>query len=129
MAEPRISDAEWEVMEVLWASSPRTAQEIVQTLSPHHDWKDQTIRTMLGRLVKKGAVAAQAAGKAYLYSPAVRRDRCVRGESRSFVQRVLRHAAAPVLVQMVQDTELSRAEIAELRRILKEKEKEKGVKP
>lgn len=123
MPDPRISEAEWEVMEVLWTSSPRTAQEVVQALMPHHDWKDQTIRTMLGRLVKKGAVRAQADGKAYLYSPSVSRERCVRGESRSFVQRVLRHAAAPVLVQMVRETKLSPREIAELRRILTEKEK------
>jgi BlaI family penicillinase repressor len=123
MSSPRISDAEWEVMEILWESSPRTAQEVVAALAAHQDWKDQTIRTMLARLVKKEALTFRAEGKTYFYKPAVSRDQCVRGESRSFLRRVFRGATAPLLVELVKESRLKPEEIAELKRILNEKEK------
>lgn len=124
MPSPRISDAEWEVMEILWESSPRTAQEVVAALAVYQDWKDQTIRTMLSRLVKKEVLTFRAEGKTYFYKPAVSRDQCVRGESRSFLRRVFRGATAPLLVELVKESRLKPAEIAELKRILSEKEKQ-----
>ncbi len=120
---PRISDAEWAVMEVLWQQHPITALEVVQKLGPARQWQDQTIRTMLRRLIDKGAVHFQAEGKTYYYEPAVSREQCVRVESRSFLERVFGGAAKPLLVQMVQDADLSREDIAELKRLLSRKEK------
>jgi BlaI family penicillinase repressor len=120
---PKISEAEWEVMEILWRRSPLTALEVVQELAPHKHWKDQTIRTMLGRLVRKKALAFRADGKIYFYRPLVTREHCVRVESRSFLDRVFAGAAQPLLAQMVQEAKLSREEIAELKRLLAAKGK------
>jgi BlaI family penicillinase repressor len=118
-----ISEAEWEVMEVLWRRSPLTALEVVQQLAPHRAWKDQTIRTMLGRLVRKKVLTFRADGKTYFYRPLVTREHCVRVESRSFLDRIFGGAAKPLLVQMVQDTDLSREDINELKALLAKKEK------
>jgi BlaI family penicillinase repressor len=123
MPTPRISEAEWIVMEVVWRKSPITALEVVQELTGHKQWQDQTIRTMLRRLIAKKALTYQAKGKVFYYKPAVSRENCVRTESRSFLGRVLGGAVQPLLVQLVQEAELSPAEIAELRRILRDKEK------
>jgi len=124
-AAPAISEAEWLVMDVLWnAARPLTALEVVQGLSGRKAWQDQTIRTMLRRLIRKKAVRYKADGKTYLYSAAASRAQCVRGESRSFLQRVFGGAAQPLLVQLMQESRLSADEIAELRRILRQKEKE-----
>jgi BlaI family penicillinase repressor len=120
---PRISDAEWAVMEVLWQQHPITALEVVQKLGPTRPWQDQTIRTMLRRLIDKGAIKYKAEGKVYYYEPAVSREQCVRVESRSFLERVFGGAAQPLLVQMVRDTDLSPEDIAELKRLLAKKEK------
>lgn len=120
---PRISEAEWVVMEVVWRKHPVTALEVVQQLTAHKQWQDQTIRTMLRRLIRKKALTYQADGKVYYYSPAVSREQCVRGESRSFLERVFGGAAQPLLVQLAQETKLSSEEIAELKRILQDKEK------
>jgi BlaI family penicillinase repressor len=121
---PSISEAEWMVMEVLWrAAGPLTALEVVQGLSGHKAWQDQTIRTMLRRLIRKKAVRFKADGKTYYYSPAVGREQCVRGESRSFLERVFGGAVQPLLVQLMQENRLSADEIAQLKRILREKEK------
>ena len=111
------------VMEVVWRKHPVTALEVVQQLTAHKQWQDQTIRTMLRRLIRKKALTYRAEGKVYHYTPAVSREQCVRGESRSFLERVFGGAAHPLLVQLAQETKLSREEIAELKRILKEKEK------
>jgi len=120
---PRISDAEWAVMEEIWRRHPVTALEVVQKLGPSRQWQDQTIRTMLRRLIDKGALTYRAEGKVYYYEPAVSREQCVRLESRSFLERVFGGAAKPLLVQMVQDADLSREDITELRKLLAKKEK------
>lgn len=120
---PKISEAEWEVMEILWRRSPLTALEVVRELAPRKHWKDQTIRTMLGRLVRKKALTFRTDGKIYFYRPLVTRQHCVRVESRSFLDRVFAGAAQPLLAQMVQEARLSREEIAELKRLLVAKQK------
>jgi BlaI family penicillinase repressor len=110
-------------MEVVWRRHPVTALEVVQQLTAHKQWQDQTIRTMLRRLIRKKALTYHAEGKVYYYAPSVSREQCVRGESRSFLERVFGGTAHPLLVQLVQETKLSPEEIAELKRILRDKEK------
>ena len=120
---PRISEAEWQVMDVLWTrtGSPLTANEIVDHLAAHCDWEPATIKTMLNRLVKKGALRFKADGKRYLYTPAVTRDACVRTEGRSFLDRVFGGAAGEMIAHFVEDAKLSKAEIEQLRRLLERK--------
>src|SRR5258706_7917177 len=110
-------------MKVVCRNHPVTALEVVRQLAAHKQWQDQTIRTMLRRLIRKKALTSQAEGKLYYYAPAVSREQCVRGESRSFLERVFGGTAQPLLVQLVQETRLSPGEIAELKRILRDKEK------
>ena len=120
---PNISDAEWEVMRVLWERSPLSANDVVQDLGARKSWSPATIKTMLNRLVKKGALAYEAQGKRYLYRPRVAQAQCVQSESRSFLERVFGGAVVPMLNQFVQTAKLSPEQIAELRRILDRKEK------
>jgi BlaI family penicillinase repressor len=118
---PRISEAEWQVMDVLWTQSPRIANEIVDELADRCDWEPATIKTMLNRLVKKGALRFRADGKRYLYTPALTRDACIRTEGRTFLDRVFGGAAGPMIAHFVEDAKLSKAEIAELRKLLDRK--------
>ena len=117
-AIPKISDSEWLIMDVLWRRHPATAAEIAQELSPRTQWHDQTVRTMLRRLIDKKAVKFRAEGKTYYYEPAVTRERCVHLESRSFLERVFGGSAKPLLIHMMQDADLSQDDIAELKRLL-----------
>lgn len=119
---PRISDAEWDVMQVAWRRGDFTAQDMIDELS-HRDWSPRTVKTLLGRLLAKGALAHEARGKAYVYRPAVKREDCVRQESDSFLDRVFGGAAAPALAHFVRRGRLSDEDIAELRKILDEKGK------
>ncbi|MDF1800903.1 MAG: BlaI/MecI/CopY family transcriptional regulator [Planctomycetota bacterium] len=115
---PRISDAEWEVMLLLWERAPRTANDVAATLGPVHDWNERTVKTLLARLVKKGALAATPDGKRYLYEPAISRDACVRRETRSFLDRVFGGSASPLLAHFVREGELGAGELEELRALL-----------
>ncbi len=122
---PRISEAEWEVMEVLWRRSPLTALEVVQQLGHRKEWKDQTIRTMLGRLVRKKAVTFKAEGKIYHYRPMVSREQCVQQASQSFLERIFEGATASMLVHFVKNKPMTAQEMTELEAILRQKKKGK----
>ncbi len=124
---PRISEAEWEVMEVLWRRSPLTALGVVQELIPGKAWKDQTIRTMLGRLVRKKALTYRAVGKIYHYRPLVTREQCVREVSQTFLEKVFEGATASLLIHFVKSKSLTPQELAELEAVLRQKKK--GTKP
>ncbi len=108
-------------MEVVWDGSPVTANEVVARLARRTDWNPRTVKTMLNRLVNKGALNFQAEGKRYLYEPAVSRDACVRVESRSFLSRVFGGGAAAALLHLVEQHDLTPAEVDQLRRVLDEK--------
>lgn len=119
---PRISEAEWQVMRVLWERAPRTANEVVDALAGETDWNPRTVKTLLNRLVNKGALGFEPSGRSYLYHPRVSEEACAREESRSFLRRVYGGAFAPMLASFLDAEELSPEEIADLRRILDEKE-------
>jgi BlaI family penicillinase repressor len=121
---PQISDAEWEVMNVLWTRSPLTASEVADELCDRMRWHPKTVKTLLGRLVKKGALRYREEGNHYVYSPAFARRRFVAEASRSFIDRVFGGRLAPALVHMVETTQLSDQDLAELRNILDRKRTE-----
>jgi BlaI family penicillinase repressor len=117
-----ISDAEWLVMNVVWGNQPVESQQVIEQLAGPNDWSAATVKTMLHRLVKKKALAFDRDGKRYLYRAEVRRGDCVRRESRSFLDRVFGGAAAPALMHLVKTSKLTNVELAELRRLLDDKE-------
>ncbi len=119
--QPSISDAEWEVMKVLWGESPATAEKVVGVLSPKTGWKPKTVMTLLNRLVKKQAAGYEKKGRAFHYFPLVKEAECVRAESRSFLQRVFGGAVTPMLAQFLQEAKLSKSDIEELKQILEKK--------
>ena len=121
---PQISDAEWEVMKAVWDGQPVPASEVVDRLGREQGWAPRTVKTMLNRLVAKGALAYEVDGKRFLYRATVRRDACVRHESRSFLARVFGGAAAPAVMHFIEHAKLSPDEVAQLKRLL-----EKGGKP
>ncbi len=118
---PSISVSEWAVMQVLWDRSPLSAAEVVEALEGEKDWSPRTTKTLLNRLVGKGALKYQTQGNKYLYSPAVRREQCIRHASRSFLEQVFGGAALPALIHLVTNERLKPGEIDELRRLLDER--------
>lgn len=120
---PKISEAEWEVMKVFWSQPcPCTANEVFAALAGATDWKPNTVRTLITRLVKKKALGFKEERRIYYYYPLVSEHECVRAETKSFVNRVLGGAMKPLLATFLQDEDLTREEIQELKKILEAKE-------
>ncbi len=118
----RITEAEWEVMAVVWDRTPVAASTVFEVLEDRKQWTLATVRTLLRRLVNKGALQQEPEGKRYIYTPLISMAECVRRESESFLDRVLGRAPSEAILHLVKRADLSDKDIQELRRILKEKE-------
>ncbi len=118
MAE-RISDAEHAVMEVLWDESPLTAQEVAERIAPERDWSANTVKTLLGRLLAKEAIAHEAEGRRYLYRPLIAREGYVAGESRRLMDRLFGGRLAPLVAHLAERDALTDDDIAEIEALLK----------
>ena len=116
----QISDAESTVMEILWQRSPLGAEDVVAELARDHDWQEATIKTLLNRLLKKGAVRATKDGRRYLYSPVLKREDWVHGQSRGLLDRLFGGRVAPLVAHFSEKGKLSAKDIAELKRLIGE---------
>jgi len=113
-----ITEAESHVMDVLWQQAPRTSEEIVAQLIEPTGWHEKTIRTLLNRLLGKGAVSAEKDGRRYLYSPQLRREDWQKYESRSLLDRVFGGKVTPLLAHFSQHERLSENDMAQLRQLI-----------
>ena len=120
---PKITPSEWEVMKLLWGRAPQTSAEIVETLSLRTTWTPKTIRTLINRLVKKGALEFKKEGRIHHYSAVAAQKDCALAETRSFVERVYGGALEPMLANFLEAEVLSDEEIEKLKRIIEDKER------
>ena len=120
-----ITDAESRVMEALWTRAPQSSEAIVAALAEPTGWHEKTIKTLLNRLLGKGAISAQKDGRRYLYTPELGREDWRRQESRSLLDRVFGGKVAPLLVHFSQHEEISSRDIAELRKLIDAIEKKR----
>jgi len=118
---PLLSPAEWEVMKIVWEAGPLAARDVFARLPAGRGWAYKTVKTLLSRLVAKGALAYDQVGNSYLYRAAIDREQTTRQEVRSVFQRLISEACAPVLAQFIDEADLSAADIRELKRRLDEK--------
>ena len=116
---PRISDTEWEIMRIVWAQHPIAAADIIARLAAADaSWHPKTARTLLARLVEKGALDYEERGRAYVYTPRVTEDDCIAAASGSFVERVFGGALKPMLAHFIEQRRLTKEEMDELRSLL-----------
>lgn len=120
MGMPTISEAEAMVMDVLWQSSPRSAEEVIAALAAQTGWAEATIKTLLNRLLNKGAVSAVKEGRRYLYSPELPRQVWVQQQSQGLLERLFGGRVAPLVAHFSEQGKLSAADIAELRKLVSE---------
>lgn len=120
----QISEAESRVMDVLWRRAPLAAEDIVAALDSS-DWQEATIKTLLNRLLKKGAIAADKDGRRYLYRPTVARADYVHAESKGLIDRLFGGRVAPLVAHFSEQRKLTKKDIAELKRLLRELDDER----
>lgn len=115
-----ISDAEAVVMQVLWQRQPLAAEDVFAAVAAQSGWAEPTVKTLLNRLLNKGAIAAEKQGRRFLYSPRIERAQWVQQQSEGLVERVFGGRVAPLVAHFSERGKLSAEDIAELKRLLQE---------
>jgi BlaI family penicillinase repressor len=119
---PQISEAEWRIMNILWAKHPLKASEIIDELKKSTDWHPKTVKTLLSRLVNKGAISYHKDKQIYLYFPVVSENECVKEETKSFINRVYKGSLNLLVKNFLENNDLTEKDIVELKSILEKKE-------
>lgn len=118
-----ISEAESVVMEVLWSRQPLMAEDIVAALGEQQEWQEATIKTLINRLLKKGAISAEAQGRRYLYAPVLQREDWLHSQSAGLLDRLFEGRIAPLVAHFSKHKKLSKRDITELKKLIQEMEK------
>ncbi|MGV1682518.1 BlaI/MecI/CopY family transcriptional regulator [Sphingopyxis sp. NJF-3] len=118
MAE-RASESEMQVLSALWDDAPQTAAELTARVGKANGWTQATVKTLIARLVQKGAVTAEADGRRYLYRPAIDRAAAMGEESQRFVDRLFGGRVSPMIAHLAEREALTDADIAEIEALLR----------
>lgn len=118
---PSISEAEFQVMKVIWGKSPVSTTEVVTELEKTTDWKPNTIQTLLSRLVKKDVLSFKREGRVFVYTPLVKESDYLSQESDSFLKRFYNGTLNAMVVNFLDQDRLSDDEIERLREILEKR--------
>ena len=116
----KITQAEYEIMSVLWKEAPLGASDVSKRLSDKKDWSDRTVKTLLSRLTEKKAVDYQEDGRRYLYRPLVSREAYSQRETKSLLDRVFGGKAAPLVAQLAESGDLDTDDMEEILALIEE---------
>ncbi len=119
----KISDAEWEIMKIVWENPDLTGTEIVDLIAPEKDWNFRTVKTLISRLVTKGVLNYNKKRNTYHYYPVISKKEVVKNESKSFIKKVFDGATTHMLAYLVKQSSLSKKDIDKLKKLLNQKEK------
>jgi BlaI family penicillinase repressor len=114
----QISDAESVVMQALWRNSPLSAEEVFSAVAGDQGWQEPTVKTLLNRLLTKGAISAERDGRRYLYAPVLTHDAWLGQESEGLLDRLFGGRVAPMVAHFTERGRLSKKDLAELRKLL-----------
>lgn len=117
-ALPQISEAEFEVMKVVWKFAPINTNEITERLLKTTTWSAKTIQTLIKRLVTKGALACEKQGRIFVYTPLVKENEYINQQSNSFLNRFYDGDISAMLSTYLENNQLSETELQHLRSIL-----------
>ena len=124
---PQISEAEFEVMKIVWKYAPISTNEITEKLLQTTSWRPKTIQTLIKRLVTKGALTYEKQSRMFVYTPLVKENEYLRQESTSFLNRYYDGDLTAMVSAYLENDNLSESELDTLRTLLSQKQ-EKGGK-
>lgn len=127
-ALPQISEAEYEVMKIVWKYAPINTNEVTERLTQTTSWSPKTIQTLLKRLVTKQALTYEKQGRVFVYTPLVKENEYVRQESNSFLKRFFDGDITAMVSSYLEQDNLTEQELETLRLLLSKKPKKKEKK-
>ena len=119
-----ISNAEFEVLKVLWDQHPLSANEIITALNKEKEWHDKTVKTLLNRLVKKQAISFEKQQRRYIYSPLIEQESYQIKESESLIERMFSGRVSPLVAGFAKNNNLQQQDIDELKDLISTWEQE-----
>lgn len=125
-ALPQISEAEFEVMKVIWKCAPISTNEITEKLTQTTKWNPKTIQTLIKRLVTKGALSYEKQSRVFVYTPLIEEKEYIGQKSHSFLERYYGGDITAMLSAYIEDDKLSESEIGTLRSLLAKGSKDRG---
>lgn len=120
---PQISEAEFEVMKIIWKYAPISTNEVTEKLTQITTWSPKTIQTMLKRLVTKKALTYEKKSRVFVYTPLVKEDEYIRQESNSFLNRYYDGNIVSMVTSYLESDKLSQTELDSLRHLLSDTHK------
>ena len=123
---PQISEAEYEVMKIVWKYAPVSTNDITDRLVKTTAWSPKTIQTLIKRLVTKGALTYEKHSRVFVYTPLEDQDEYIGQESSSFLKRFYNGDLSAMLSSYLDHDRLSETEIHTLRSLLTEDSKNSG---
>lgn len=124
---PKISEAEWKIMKIIWDTPKITSTNIIEALKDKEEWKFTTIKSLINRLLNKKAIGFNKLGKEYFYYPLLSEDECIRLQSQSFINRVFNGSINSMLLTFVKLKEISEKDLDELKDILEKSKEKEGL--
>ena len=121
-----ISEAEYQVMKLIWDRAPVSTKEVTEILADESSWKPKTIQTLLSRLVKKGAIGYKKEGRVFVYTPLIKEEDYVEQKSSSFLNKFYDGALNSMVVNFLEQDKLTENDIDELKKILDTGKNKKG---
>lgn len=118
-----ITEAEWEIMRVVWANGHTTSREIIEILEDKMNWKAATIKTLIGRLVNKEALLTEKEGRKFIYSAGINEKEMIGNYSSDILTKVCSKQNNQVVENLINDAKLSKDDIDSLIALLQEKQK------
>ena len=122
--QPTISDAEWEIMRVVWTNHTVTSKDITEIIKEKMNWKQATIKTLIGRLVEKGMLKTEAIGNKYLYSPLVTEEESLKSKTSDFFEHLCNRKVGATLAELLSEATLSHSDVQLLEEIIQRKKME-----
>lgn len=122
--KPDISPSEFDVLDVLWDDYPATSNQVVERLNTRKDWHEKTVKTLLGRLVKKQVLSYQKQQRQYLYSPLIAREDYTKKEAENLVSRLFKGKVAPMVAGFAKQNALSKQDVDELKALIEKWEQD-----
>ena len=124
---PQISEAEFEVMKIVWKHAPISTNDITDKLLKTTSWSPKTIQTLIKRLVTKGALTYEKQSRMFVYTPVVKEKEYISQESNSFLKRYYNGDITAMVSAYVENDKLSETEIEHLRSLLSKRSKKGGI--
>lgn len=118
---PQISQAEYEIMKIIWKTHPISTNEVCDQIPKEHNWSSKTVHTLLSRLVSKQVISYEKRGRMYYYTPSISQESYLAQENHIFLKRFYNGNAAPLLSSLLSGTEISSEDLEDMYNLIQQK--------